>query len=167
MAVGEREQRLAVTVSNGSYRVSDGEKQLDVEVLQDDGRLAEIVLDGAAHRVIYEAASDALTWIALDDRSECYVNRLNHPAAEAQAGGDQQVRAPMHGLLREIKVAEGATVVRGQTLLVLEAMKMQHEVQAGIDGVVASLCREAGAQVAAGELILEIEPAGPAAHQPK
>jgi biotin carboxyl carrier protein len=48
--------------------------------------------------------------------------------------------------------------MRGQRLLVVEAMKMQHEVQAGIDGVVRSISRAAGGQVAAGEVILEIEP---------
>jgi biotin carboxyl carrier protein len=47
--------------------------------------------------------------------------------------------------------------------LVLEAMKMQHEVLAGIDGVVASIRCEVGGQVAAGELLLEIEPAAAAA----
>ena len=67
----------------------------------------------------------------------------------------------MHGVLRAINVAAGDRVVRGQRLLVLEAMKMQHEVQAGIDGMVTSICREAGSQVAAGELILELEAVEP------
>ena len=167
MAEGEREQRLAVTVSDGVYRARDGEERLDLEVLQDDGNCAEVFLDGAAHRVIYHAVSDAVTWIALDDRSECYVNRLTDRAGDAEAGGDRRVTAPMHGLLREINVAQGETVVRGQCLLVLEAMKMQHEVQAGVDGIVAAVCREAGAQVAAGELILEIEPAAVVRNPPQ
>jgi geranyl-CoA carboxylase alpha subunit len=166
LAVREREQRLTVAVSNGAYRVSDGEQQMGIEVLQDNGSCAEVVLDGAAHRVVYHAVTDAVTWMALDDRSECYVNRLTDRAAGSEAGGDRRVTAPMHGLLREINVAEGATVIRGQCLLVLEAMKMQHEVQAGIDGVVTAICREAGAQVAAGELILEIEPAEPTTTRP-
>jgi geranyl-CoA carboxylase alpha subunit len=167
MASGEHEQRLTLTVSNGTYQADDGDAQLDVEVLQDDGNSAEIVIDGAAHPVIYHAVSDAITWIALDDRSECYVNRLTDRGAAAEAGGDRRVTAPMHGLLREINVAEGDRVKRGQRLLVLEAMKMQHEVQAGVDGIVSAICREAGAQVAAGELVLEIEPAEPASGRPE
>jgi len=159
MTTATHEQRLTVTASNGVYSVSNGEETATVEVLGDDGASAEIVLAGSAHRVFYHAESDSATWIALDDRSECYVNRLNQRADEVEAGGDRRVVAPMHGLLREVNVAEGDTVVRGQCLLVLEAMKMQHEVQAGIGGVVTSLCREVGAQVVAGELILEIEPA--------
>ena len=72
----------------------------------------------------------------------------------------------MHGTLREINVAEGAAVVRGQALLVLEAMKMRHEVQAGIDGIVTSIRCHAGAQVAAGEVLLEIEPAAAPPERP-
>jgi geranyl-CoA carboxylase alpha subunit len=159
MASGAHEQRISLKLSDGLFRATDGEQRLTVEVLQDDGRCAEIVIDGAAHRVIYCAASDAVTWIALDDRSECYINRLSERATETEAGGECRVTAPMHGLLREINVAKGDSVTRGQALLVLEAMKMQHEVQAGIDGIVASINHEAGARVAAGELLLEIEPA--------
>ena len=167
MASGEYEQRLTLTVSDGVYRASEGAERVDVEVLRDDGSCAEIVLNGAAHPVIYRAVSDAVTWIALDDRSECYVNRLTDRAGDAEAGGDRRVTAPMHGLLREISVAEGDRVVRGQCLLVLEAMKMQHEIQAGIDGVVTSVGRKADTQVAAGDLILEIEPAEQAIDRPE
>jgi len=167
MAAGEREHRLAVAVSGDVYRVSDGERQVSIEVPRDNGIEAEFVLDDVAHRVIYRVISDAVTWIALDDRSECHVNRLNDRAGDARTGGDRRVTAPMHGLLREINVALGEAVVRGQGLLVLEAMKMQHEVQAGVDGIVTSIWREAGAQVAAGDPILEIEPADPGPDPPQ
>jgi geranyl-CoA carboxylase alpha subunit len=66
----------------------------------------------------------------------------------------------MHGKLVEISVREGASVRRGDRLAVLEAMKMQHEIVAGVDGRVASIAASAGSQIAAGSLILEIEPAG-------
>jgi geranyl-CoA carboxylase alpha subunit len=161
MESGGHEQRLTLTVSDGVYRVGDGERQLSVEVLQDDGSSAEMALDGTAHRVLYCAVTDTVTWLALADRSECYVNRLTRTAGPAAAAGEERVTAPMHGALRAINVAAGDRVVRGQSLLVLEAMKMQHEVQAGIDGMVTSICREVGSQVAAGELILELEAVEP------
>jgi geranyl-CoA carboxylase alpha subunit len=162
MSAGEREQRLTVTACGDVYTVCNGERQLAAEVLQDNGTSAAIRLDDTAHRVTYRALSDGATWIALDDRSECHVNRLIGRASDTEKGGDGRVTAPMHGLLREINVAEGEAVARGQRLVVLEAMKMQHEIQAAVDGVVTTVCRKVGAQVAAGELILEIEAAGPA-----
>jgi geranyl-CoA carboxylase alpha subunit len=63
----------------------------------------------------------------------------------------------MHGLVMEIFVSEGETVVNGQRLLVLEAMKMQHEILAGVDGVVKSVNARPGEQVVANQLIMEIE----------
>jgi geranyl-CoA carboxylase alpha subunit len=143
--------------------VTEGERTCTVEVLQDDGVTAEIVVDGAGHRVAYKAAEGAVTWLALDDRSERYRDRLADRAAGGEEGGDRRVAAPMHGVLREVCVATGDRVARGQRLLVLEAMKMQHEVLAGIDGIVASVSRAAGEQVAAGEWLLEIDPADTAA----
>jgi geranyl-CoA carboxylase alpha subunit len=65
----------------------------------------------------------------------------------------------MHGKLIEISVREGAKVRKGERLAVLEAMKMQHEIVAGIDGRVAAVAATSGSQIAAGGLILEIEPA--------
>ncbi|HET6593268.1 MAG TPA: acetyl-CoA carboxylase biotin carboxylase subunit [Xanthomonadales bacterium] len=166
MASGAHEQQLSITFMGGVYRVSDGQQHWVVEVLRDDGTAAAIVLDGAAHRVIYHAPGGAAAWIALGDCCERWVNRLTDRAVDAGAGGDRRVTAPMHGTLREINVAEGAAVVRGQALLVLEAMKMRHEVQAGIDGIVTSIRCHAGAQVAAGELLLEIEPAAAPPERP-
>jgi biotin carboxyl carrier protein len=62
----------------------------------------------------------------------------------------------MPGLLAELHVAEGQAVRAGDWLAVVEAMKMQHQVVAPMDGVVARIATSGG-QVAAGELILELE----------
>ena len=62
----------------------------------------------------------------------------------------------MHGLLLEILVETGARVSKGDKLAVLEAMKMQHEILAQIDGTVDTIAATAGKQIAADDLILEI-----------
>jgi biotin carboxyl carrier protein len=64
----------------------------------------------------------------------------------------------MHGQLLEVNVAEGDLVQKGQRLLILEAMKMRHEIVAGVSGKVLALKARAGDQLAANELIIEIEP---------
>jgi len=158
LSAGEREQRLTVVIDCNFYRVTDGAGHCAIELLQDDGVRADLILDGDRHRALYSATSGAAIWLALDDCSECYVNRLTQRAGGGQEHGDREVKAPMHGLLREVCVNEGEAVRRGQRLLVLEAMKMQHELLAGVDGVVASIRQPAGKQVAAGDLILEIDP---------
>lgn len=77
----------------------------------------------------------------------------------AQGAGDGRIKAPMNGKVVSLEVATGAQVVAGQTLLVLEAMKMEHRIAAGCDGVVAELMVELGAQVGPGQVMMVIEAA--------
>ncbi len=67
------------------------------------------------------------------------------------------VRSPMPGFVRTILVGAGETVVAGDTIAVLEAMKMEHELVAGCVGVVARLRVEVGQQVEADAIIAELE----------
>ena len=69
----------------------------------------------------------------------------------------------MPGLVRQIAVAPGARVARGQRLAVLEAMKMEHSLTAPFDGVVAAVLAEEGVQIEAGAPILVLEEEGEAA----
>ena len=80
-------------------------------------------------------------------------------SAPAASGGGRtdRVTAPMPGVVLEVRVAPGATVTRGQALLVLEAMKMKNELKAPRDGVVAEIFVAAGAQVRYGEALLRFE----------
>ena len=70
--------------------------------------------------------------------------------------GAGSVLAPMHGVLVSLDVEAGQTVQRGDTLGILEAMKMQHSLVAQIDGTVAKTSFQAGEQVPAGACIVEI-----------
>ena len=61
------------------------------------------------------------------------------PAATADADGDGLLRAPMDGAIVALLVKEGDIVQKGQTLVVMEAMKIEHQLKANRDGRVASL----------------------------
>jgi len=75
--------------------------------------------------------------------------------AEAQAGS---MRAPMPGLVKIVRAAKGDVVAKGQPLLVLEAMKMEHTISAPHDGIVADIAAE-GAQIAEGTVLVKFEDA--------
>jgi len=75
--------------------------------------------------------------------------------AEAQAGS---MRAPMPGLVKIVRAAKGDAVAKGQPLLVLEAMKMEHTISAPHDGIVADIAAE-GAQIAEGTVLVKFEDA--------
>ncbi|MGO4839765.1 biotin/lipoyl-containing protein, partial [Rhizobiaceae sp. 2RAB30] len=66
--------------------------------------------------------------------------------SEEAAGGGDSLRAPMPGLVKVVRAEAGQTVTKGQPLLVLEAMKMEHTIAAPHDGVIAAIATE-GAQV--------------------
>ena len=68
--------------------------------------------------------------------------------------------APMPGSVIRLPVAEGETVSAGQTLVVLEAMKMEHTVASPIDGVLSALPVEVGQQVSTGDVLAVVEMVG-------
>ena len=80
----------------------------------------------------------------------------DHAAAVEHGGGDGVVRAPMHGKLLALFVENGQTVVKGQRVAVVEAMKMEHTLVAPVAGVIEEIVAQAGAQIAEGVTILRI-----------
>ncbi len=79
--------------------------------------------------------------------------------AEATHGG---LHAPMPGKVLQILVRVGEQVVAGQTLALMEAMKMEHSIRAPFAGVVAELLYASGEQVAEGAALIRLDPADPA-----
>lgn len=78
-------------------------------------------------------------------------------AQEAVAAGVVGVRAPLPGTIVDIKVAVGAEVKKGQTLIVLEAMKMENNIDAECDGKVTSVKVNKGDTVMEGAVLVTIE----------
>ena len=79
------------------------------------------------------------------------------PKSMAPAPGLKKVTAPLPGIIFKLKVAENSTVKIGDTLLVLEAMKMENNILAEISGVVKSIKVKEGESVLQGDLMMEIE----------
>ena len=65
--------------------------------------------------------------------------------------------APMPGLIEEVMVMEGEEVSKGQTLLVLEAMKMEHRITAPHDGIVLSIHHNIGDRVVQGAILITLD----------
>jgi 3-methylcrotonyl-CoA carboxylase alpha subunit len=80
----------------------------------------------------------------------------------AASAGNGSLLAPMPGKVTSVDVAAGERVAKGQRLLTLEAMKMEHAMLAPFDGVVAELKVEPGAQVQVEALLARVEPAAAA-----
>jgi len=82
----------------------------------------------------------------------------NPKEAEPAAGGDQDVvRAPIPGVVSEIRVASGKSVRKGEVLLLLEAMKMQNEILAPYDATVVEVSVGQGASVQTGDALVKLQ----------
>lgn len=74
------------------------------------------------------------------------------PKASAPAGG-AKITSPMPGTILDVKVSVGQSVKKGDVICVLEAMKMENDIPATQDGVVASINTQKGASVNAGDVL--------------
>jgi acetyl/propionyl-CoA carboxylase alpha subunit len=96
--------------------------------------------------------------VVVFDFGEAFAFRQPSAHAGGPAGeSDGSILSPMPGKVVSVSVKAGDTVTRGQTLLVLEAMKMEHALAAPFDGVVAELTAVAGGQVSEGVVLVKLE----------
>ncbi|WP_291008920.1 biotin carboxylase N-terminal domain-containing protein [Hydrogenophaga sp.] len=141
-----------------------------VRLTAEDGsvHLATVQAGGASGRRVTLDGVDVWTHAVLaDDRRwhvqlaerEVWLTDLSH--APAVAGGAEhahrELRAPFNGKLLAVHAAAGQQVARGEPLLVIESMKLEHTLAAPRDGVVAEVLVVAGAQVAPGQLLLRLD----------
>lgn len=79
------------------------------------------------------------------------------PVAQTAApAGAEVIKAPMPGTILSVNFAEGATVKKGDDLVILEAMKMENEIKAPRDGVIASVNVTKGASVKSGDILVTL-----------
>ncbi|TFY84853.1 acetyl/propionyl/methylcrotonyl-CoA carboxylase subunit alpha [Pseudomonas kairouanensis] len=139
-----------------TYRleVNDAVHSITVDPLplSTDGRHASVVLNGVRRRIAYHLDGNQL-WLP----GLTVTNRTQQVASRQLGASSGTVKAPMDGAIVEVRVNAGERVNKGQLLLVLEAMKMEHPLTAGIDGVIKGVQVIAGDQVRNRQVLLEIE----------
>ena len=94
------------------------------------------------------------------DVEDSNLHRLRAEVAGLRGeGGPAEIVAPMPGLVLSLEVGEGDSVSKGQGVVVIESMKMENEIRAGVDGVVKKLLVTPGTAVDKGQKLLELAPA--------
>ncbi|MGH1373964.1 MAG: acetyl/propionyl/methylcrotonyl-CoA carboxylase subunit alpha [Cellvibrionaceae bacterium] len=117
---------------------------------------ALMINNGVRESIAYSFEKKSLY---IDDGSGHFIfeNVTHKPATAAGGAGSGQVKASMDGAIVDVLVAEGDRVEAGQTLVVLEAMKMEHPLKAGVTGVVTAISCSAGQQVKSKQLLVTVE----------
>jgi geranyl-CoA carboxylase alpha subunit len=160
-ALGEASAEFVVIAEGKNlYRVSEGETVHDVEVLSDADGAARILVDNVQKTLRHFAKDEGRLHVAMDGRSFLFENQLLKAAGAEEGAAGGNILAPMHGKILRLHVAAGDEVSEGQPLVVLEAMKMEHEINATVKGKVTAVNVALGDQVPASTLMIEIEQAG-------
>jgi propionyl-CoA carboxylase alpha chain len=158
--------------------VQDAGSDLKIEyVVQRDDSLAVGVNGHAHHARVFQAQADAIDLEIDGQRSRFAVERVQERCLMHGPFGDIELieqprcasntradfrgglKAPMPGRVLSIAATEGQAVERGQLLLVLEAMKMEHRITAPADGIVKAIRVAQGEQVANGATLVMLEAA--------
>ncbi len=156
------EQKLAVELSvleagvRPRLQARVGDSDLAIALLRADGRWATLELDGVRRRVAYHHSAGRL-WLYGQHGNLELLDVTHEPAGGLNAASSGTVKAPMDGAIVDVLVGEGERVAKGQLLVVLEAMKMEHPLKAGIDGVIRRVQVTAGDQVKNRQVLVEVE----------
>ena len=147
-----------VANSSDCYLVScaQSQQQIEIELLTMDGNNASLAVNGSSLLATFKLRQQGQLYCSIAGRSALFKDLIILDGAVDEAAGGGRVTAPMHGLLLEVLVKPGDQVVKGQNLAVLEAMKMHYEIIAEVDGTVEEVTAVAGTQVAADDVLIEI-----------
>ena len=147
-----------VANSTDSYLVTcaESQQQIGIQVLTMDSNNANLSVNGSAQLVTFKLRQQGQLYCSIAGRGALFKDQIILDGAVDEAAGGGRVIAPMHGLLLEVLVKPGDQVVKGQNLAVLEAMKMHYEIVAEVDGTVEEVTAVAGNQVAADDVLFDI-----------
>lgn len=147
-----------------SFRINGHD--YEVEVSSVVGNVAEVTVNGTEYKVELGSAEPAAAKTAASGQS-LSGQAVAAPAASAPAAAPVQqrpsgasagktVKAPLPGVILDIRVGVGDSVRAGQTVAVLEAMKMENEIEATADGTVTAVNAAKGDSVPEGAAIVTI-----------
>ena len=162
---GEERQIKVEECRPGLYKVLlDGTEYL-VDYLEPQDNLLSLIIDGSSYEVDIDSAvnSDVCRVDIRGDHFELEVveEKKKKLAKKLVTGltGRQEIKAPMSGNVVRVMIKEGDPIEAGQTLLILEAMKMQNEIKAPVSGIVSLLNAKDGVPVVTNELLCVVGPA--------
>jgi geranyl-CoA carboxylase alpha subunit len=157
LAVGERLIDLRLAYRRGEpVQVSVGEQRFAVEIRSDDGHEVQLVVDGA-HDAALCWLQGSEGWLDVGGACAAFVDRSQAPPEVDDPEGHGLITSRMHGALVKLAVEVGQRVRKGEFVLAIEAMKMEHRIEAPVAGTVVEVGATAGTQVAPGRMLVRIE----------
>lgn len=138
---GEKREVDFVALRPSLYNIVMQNRSYEMVLDEHDGEY-EVMLRGRLY-----------TGEVLDERAQLLATQRTGTGATS---GEISIKAPMPGLVVTIPVSEGQEIKSGQTVVILESMKMQNELKAPRDGTIARISAQAGQTVEQGKLLVTI-----------
>lgn len=152
----DQQIQLLLSSVNNTFTAQFCDQTVCIEVLERTPDYLVYLINGVRRRVQYVLDGDQLY---LDrENGNIVIRNVTYAAPETvDAAGDGKIRAPMDGAVVNILVNKGDQVVKGQTLLVLEAMKIQQQIKSDVDGIIEDVLGQQGQQVKKRQMLFSIQ----------
>jgi biotin carboxyl carrier protein len=134
------------------HQVSENKFHL---ILNHQSRNVEVVKRDLRNKVYQIKINSNLYEVKISNSLDLLIKDMGLSLGSAKK--ENEIKAPMPGLILEINVEEGQEVKEGDALLVLEAMKMENTISASYDATIKSITVDKGQSVAKNELLIELE----------
>ena len=146
-----------LTPSGKNYWATLDDQPFAVEILRAvDGQL-DLLIDGRPVSATV-SSDDAKRWVTVNGQTWVLTKSSGGRKSSGHGGhAAGELVAPMPGLVRAVQVAEGDSVTKGQTLVIVEAMKMEIKIVAPRDGAIKSLKVSQGQTVERDQILVKIE----------
>jgi len=147
---------LDLTPTGKSYRATLGDMTVDVEIVRSENGKLDLLIDG--ERVTtYISVDGVKRWITINGQTTMLTKSSGTGRTSSSHESGSGLVAPMPGLVRSVNVVAGEVVKQGQTLLTVEAMKMEIRIQAKRAGAVKKVFVKQGQTVEREQVLIEIE----------
>lgn len=141
---------------HGVFKVQVAERTIELKLIDHNTQSVTLEIDGLRQRHAYRLEADQL-WLFTHPGSLRLEDRTHALIGSQTSVSSGTLKAPMDGAIVDVLVSEGSAVSKGQLLVVLEAMKMEHPLKAGIDGVLKRVQVKVGDQVKNRQVLLQVE----------
>ncbi len=155
----ENKHLVAVTVTdslNKQFSVQVGESVFEFGLLEKQEQNLIYTQDGVKKSVSFAINTKGQLFLSNHEGCVLVEDTTHAVVAGAEGAGSGLIKASMDGGIIDVLVEEGAQVEKGQTLVILEAMKMEHAMKADADGVVSAVNVKKGDQVKGRQLLVEV-----------
>lgn len=132
-----------------------GETQ-SIDLLDQTTEQLIYVINGVRRKIDYAIEANVV-YLDSANGNVAVENITYLPPETAEVAGDGKIRAPMDGSIINVMVNAGDTVSKGQTLLILEAMKIQQQIKSDVDGIVGEIVGQVGQQVKKRQILLNVD----------